>query len=1159
MALIQGSNAANRLSARASGDTVEGLAGNDLLDSGSTALTGVYLFGGDGKDTLTAKDTDALIDGGAGIDTVRFAASVVSASLNDADLEGVEKVVITSTTDGLSYDFSNQTEALDITGSRMVDSIRGGSGNDTITGGTGADSLYGGAGDDVIVAEATDARIDGDFTTNSGNDTVQFAKAVATLADAALVNVENIVITNTGNAAYDFSLQGTSVLENLNITGGRGKDTITGGQDADTLSGGNGNDTLIAVGTAGITQDKVDGGAGNDTVKYGADVGSLDDAKLTNVEYVVITDATGGTYDFSSQTEGLDITGNAGADIIMGGSGADVLRGGLDADQLYAGDNDKLIDGGNGADTAYFAAGVTAKNLMDGDLINVETISITGTGAYDFSAQSESLAISAAALGVAAPVTITGGKGVDTLTGGAGDDVIVASDLDKIDGTSGNDTVRFGAAVSAANLGIDDLEGVENIVITNTKAATYDFSAQTDDAFNVTGGSGNDTIKMATGKIDAINAGAGNDVLVVEESDALIDGGAGTDTAYFGAAVTNALTDAELINVENILLTAAINADFSVQSESLQISGSSGANEIKGGTRADTIIGGDGADSLYGNEGADILVAETGDASIIGGAGDDTVKFAAAVVLGAHTNDWLVGVENVVITNTGNAAYDFTGELEALNISGNSGADTITGGSAADTLSGGAGNDLLVATATDALIDGGAGTDTARFAAAVSTANLLDADLVNVESVEVTLAAATYDFSVQTEALAITSTAGNTVLGGSANDTITASNTASVLTGSGGADTLTGGAGNDTLTGGTGADSLLGGAGDDELYAEDTDAKIDGGANTATGDTVYFGSGVTAVNLTDAKLVEIEKVVITNAAAGSYDFSAQTEALVITGGAAADTITGTQDWDTFVVSAAADVVAGESYNGGAGTDTLSVTAVAVLTGLTSLTSVEVIAQGANAVTFAASALTGDTISVTGSGSLTVGGTSGADTINLSGLTLVSLVGVAINGGDEADVITGTAGADTITGGAGADQITAGAGVNVVVVGNSDSGITVATADSIVGFTAATVDFSMGVAGDGTATTGNYVEVTDADYAGNFTAILTALNSAAATLAGTSAATEIFVFAADTQAAAGTGAAGYLGNDIDGDGDIDQVVILTGIAANTAITAGDIIA
>jgi Ca2+-binding RTX toxin-like protein len=918
MALIQGSNAANRLSARANGDTVEGLAGNDLLDSGSTALTGVYLFGGDGKDTLTAKDTDALIDGGAGVDTVRFAASVAFANLADADLEGVEKVVIISTTDGLGYGFDHQTEALDITGSRMVDVITGGSGNDTITGGTGADSLYGSLGDDVIVAEATDALIDGDFTTNSGNDTVQFAKAVATLSDAALVNVENIVITNTGNAAYDFSLQGVAGTENLNITGGRGKDTITGGADADTLRGGNGNDVLIAQASDAL----IDGGAGNDTVKFAAAVTGLDDAELVNVEYVVITNtATGVSYDFSSQTEGLDITGTGVVDTIKGGSGADVLRGGLGADHLYAGDNDKLIDGGNGADTAYFAAGVTAKNLMDGDLINVEAISVTNTSdaAYDFSSQSEQLSIT----GGGANDTITGGKAADTLNGGAGNDVIVASDLDKIDGTSGNDTVRFAAAVSAANLADADLENIANIVITNTKAATYDFSAQAGEAFNIAGGSGNDTIITVAGMAgDTVSGGAGNDVLVVEEGDALIDGGTGTDTAYFGAAVTAAnLLDAELVNVENILLTAAINADFSVQSESLQISGSSGVNSIKGGTRADTIIGGDGADSLYGNEGADILVAATDDALINGGAGDDTVKFAAAVA--AHADSWLVGVENVVITNTGNAAYDFTGELEALNISGNSGADSITGGSAADTLSGGAGNDLLVATATDALIDGGAGTDTARFAAAVSTANLLDADLVNVESVEVT-ATGTYDFSVQTEALAITSTAGNTVLGGSANDTITASNTASNLTGNGGADTLTGGAGNDTLTGGTGVDSLLGGAGDDKLYAEDTDAKIDGGANTATGDTVYFASGVTAVNLTNAKLVEIENVVITNNAAGSYDFSAQTEALVITGGAAADTITGTQDWDTIVISATAQDAVGESYAGGAGTDELRI-------------------------------------------------------------------------------------------------------------------------------------------------------------------------------------------------------------------------------------------
>jgi Ca2+-binding RTX toxin-like protein len=1027
--LISGSRNADRLTARAINDTVEGLGGNDTLSS--MGLSGIYLLGGDGNDTLIAKATDTLIDGGAGVDKVQFAAAV--ASLADTALEGVENVVITNTV-AAAYDFGSQTEALNITGSRLVDSITGGGGNDTITGGTGADSLVGGAGDDVIVAEATDAKIDG----TSGNDTVRFAAAVTKsssgvydLTDAELVNIDNVEITNTGNAEYNFGDQ----TEALNITGGRGKDTITGGQAADTLRGGNGNDLLIAVGN-GVGQDKVDGGAGNDTVKYSAAVGSLDDAQLTNVEYVVITSTTDGvTYDFSSQSEGLDIMGNAGDDIIKGGSGADALRGGLGDDALHAGDNDKLIDGGNGTDTAVFATSVTAKNLMDGDLINVEAISITGTGAYDFSAQSEKLAISVANT-VSGAVTITGGKGVDTLTGGAGDDVIVASDLDSINGGVGTDTVRFGAAVSAANLGTDDLEGVENIVITNTKAATYDFSAQTDDALNVTGGSGNDTIKMAIGTIDTVNAGAGNDVIVAEDTDYLIDGGAGVDTVQFAAAVsaTNLLDD-DLANVEYVVITKGSSGtyDFSVQTESLQITGTKYADTIDGGYRADTIIGGEGADQLFGNEGADVLIADEAD-DIDGGAGDDTVRFAAAVTTTLDDSD-LDNVENIVITNTGNASYDFSAQgagapVENLNITGGSGNDTITGGQDADTLSGGAGNDMLVAADNDALIDGGTGTDTVRFTADVTT-DLTNAELVNVERVEIA-SAGTYDFSVQTEGLIVAGSSDiDLVTGGSGNDSIDGGAANDSLTGGAGADTLLGGDDNDTLVGGDGVDSLLGGDGDDVLRAQDTDAKIDGGANVVvyvdgvltTGDRVEFATGVTAVNLTDAKLVEIERVFITNTAAASYDFSAQTEALIITGGAMADTITGSRDWDSIDGAAGNDVL-----SGGAGNDTLKGN-----TGNDTLTGgagydVYQVDSGTDTITDLAA---GETLTVSSGATAVVTG----GLLDLTQLALATSNSgtVIVTGTANADTIIGTAGVDVITGGEGADVITGGAGADTFVV------------------------------------------------------------------------------------------------------------------------------
>lgn len=162
-------------------------------------------------------------------------------------------------------------------------------------------------------------------------------------------------------------------------------------------------------------------------------------------------------------------------------------------------------------------------------------------------------------------------------------------------------------------------------------------------------------------------------------------------------------------------------------------------------------------------------------------------------------------------------------------------------------------------------------------------------------------------------------------------------------------------------------------------------------------------------------------------------------------------------------------------------------------------------------------------------------------------------GASLTGTPGNDQISGGTGNDSITGGAGADTITLVTGVfaatDTIVIGNTDSGITVAAADRITGFTAANDALKMGTAGDATAGTGTYVEATAA--VANFGAALTAANTALAILTGTSLATELYSFQWD-------GTNGYLFDDIDENGDADQVVVLVGITG-AGIAAGDIIA
>ena len=96
----------------------------------------------------------------------------------------------------------------------------------------------------------------------------------------------------------------------------------------------------------------------------------------------------------------------------------------------------------------------------------------------------------------------------------------------------------------------------------------------------MTGGSGS----------DYIIGGCGNDTIVGAQNDKLLDGGGGTDTLNVGANFTST-SDAQIVNIENVTLTAAVTLNLSNQTEGFTITGSSGADSITGGSGNDTIVG----------------------------------------------------------------------------------------------------------------------------------------------------------------------------------------------------------------------------------------------------------------------------------------------------------------------------------------------------------------------------------------------------------------------------------------------------------------------------------------------------------------------------------------------------------------------------------------
>lgn len=219
-------------------------------------------------------------------------------------------------------------------------------------------------------------------------------------------------------------------------------------------------------------------------------------------------------------------------------------------------------------------------------------------------------------------------------------------------------------------------------------------------------------------------------------------------------------------------------------------------------------------------------------------------------------------------TITGTAGPDvLRGTRGADEIVGLGGGDLLAGGPGTDFLYGGEGADTLVGGTEDAILDGGPGSDTARFDGTrgadrwlVGTGIAFDdpglyvfddsgqgfagVPLSGIERLEFNGGAGADRLVVEevfgTRLVPVLSTTVEVVgiesltfNGGGGNDTLDGSAANGPLLGRGGAgdDRLVGGSGADTLLGGAGRDVLLGGAGDDTL---------DGGAG---GDVLVGGLG----------------------------------------------------------------------------------------------------------------------------------------------------------------------------------------------------------------------------------------------------------------------------------------------------------------------------
>jgi Ca2+-binding RTX toxin-like protein len=570
-----------------------------------------------------------------------------------------------------------------IIGTAGSDYLDGRGGNDTILGLTGIDTIYGGNGDDIIQISELGANVTSGFY---GSDSIYY---------------------------YNSDKYGAITSFNLYIDGGTGNDTVIaslpdGGENHTILMDG----YLTNVETLQISLSNLT----HDTVIY---VGkNLVNSPLQAPEFTGSTNANLMiSVNSSNLTRGLVLPGTNmnGNDTIYGthltdyiatGAGNDVIYASGGGDQIFAGNgNDKIvlgysfqnntiISGGAGDDTVIYSTdskttgnfiyyGGSGKDLLD--LGAASSVSLSGTQIISVDEISFSSYDSSYSL-------LLDSSAIATADGNS-------------DGTTGDILLHLTDEVSSLDISITGSGG--NIFLEAAKSGTA--SQQ----IYFTGGSGNDTIHVASFGFLEVNAGSGNDHLIIDESQALYEGyegyltmGAGNDSVYF--TISDIFSRFDLDGGEG---TDALNLM---------------ANHITyadGGLyyRADL-----GNMNLYGIERINVYV----DPSVPVNNGTLTIsnnsmnQDGILEIKGFQTSENLQLIENgAVNTNLSDGtatSLDFlisasssTSSAYGIHVLGGfAGNDTMVGGTADDTLSGGDGNDQLMGRGGNNILYGGAGDDT---------------------------------------------------------------------------------------------------------------------------------------------------------------------------------------------------------------------------------------------------------------------------------------------------------------------------------------------------------------------------------------------------------------------------------------------------------------
>jgi Ca2+-binding RTX toxin-like protein len=1093
---------------------VQGQGGNDII------------IGGAGKDNLQGDAGNDIIFGWRGTDQIY-------GGLGDDLLYG----------DDLGFN--------DIGGD---DVIEGGAGQDTLYGGRGNDKLSGGDDNDLLHGQAGGDNLSG----GNGDDTLHGDDAGSISAD-----------TLNGNAGQDRLFGGGG---NDELYGGTGNDILDAGDGSDYVHGGSGDDTIIA----GAGDDVIDGSGDVDTLVFAGNrseylvtlqsdgsyvsldqrTGSPEGKKsISNIEYFRFADLTVAAGGLNYAPVITSNGGGASAAVSIPENGTAVTT--VTATDPDAGQTISFAIAG-GADAALFAIdGLTGElrfvrppdfeSPADANSDNVYTVTVAASdGAGGVALQNLSVSVLDVTDGLAPVITSNGGGATASVTLAENKmavTVVTASDPD-------SPTVSY-AIVGGEDAGAFTIDPATGELRFTTPP---DFERPTDV-------DGDNTYRVVVAASDGSNIARQSLTIAI----ANLNDNIPILTSYGGA------TSVMLNVAENSLLAAGV-----------------AASDADGTALTYTISG--GADAALFS-----IAPLTG-----------ALSFLAAPDYEAPSDSdgnriYQVTVQGTDGLNSVSQAFAIT----VTNANDNAPVISSNGGSSAATVAV-AENSSVVTTVIASDADGtapsflvGGGADAALFKIDPATGLLTFITAPDYENAQDADGDGTYQVTVRAfdganvdeQQLSIIVTdvneSGKVINGSSGNNTIAPASSTLAYQTTALNDVIYGRAGNDVIDGGAGADYMAGGAGNDSFYVETYSDNGFAADDDQVVELAGEGTDIVYASVSYRLADEVEKLTLTGSAA--IDGAGNTLSNAMNGNDAANTLDGGSGDDELFGWAGDDLLIGglgnDLLNGGTGADHLAgglgddvyvvdrwsddgsaanddnVLEVAgegvdqVNSSVTYRLSVEVeklTLTGTDAIDGIGNDLA-NTLIGNGSANQLWGGL-GNDVLQGNGGNdrlfaedgLDNIDGGVgddwLDGGAGVDTLLGRAGDDTLVGGLGKDTLTGGTGADIFAFRAGDTTLNSASHDRIADFSLIDGDRIDLTFLDGSLPVGRYAEASISSS--NFTDARTA---AASLVTGPN---QVAFIAGATD--------GWVFYDENGDGALDQSIVLTGARTLSGVDASSFI-